>query len=300
MPRRIGPTGVGSRPGGRSHAITSRQRLVVRIVVGKAGRVVAGIEGRFTAFAVCLRPGADITVTVATSAAAAAPPSASAATSRSPVGIAVTLSGRFLAIAVVVVASICKGLAYACRRFFQTFIPGLAKTVVIPRRNGPAAGRWFVVGTTGKRTVAALLPSVLAATTATATASATAASATALALLVFTVSPWCGPGFGAVARIGLGTIHDGTLTAGLFAPVAITSVSPGRTRRRSALLLDRLCGRLATTEAKREFILLPLAAARLRFVCCPRRGRGRWLWHWRLGPAGLRRRRFSGWLDPQR
>jgi hypothetical protein len=110
-------------------------------VVGKARRAVAGIEGgRFTAFAVCLRPGADITVTVTTSAAAAAPPSTSAATSRSPVCIAVTLSGRFLAIAVVV-ATICKGLAWACRRLFQPLIPGLAKTVVIPRRSGPAAGR---------------------------------------------------------------------------------------------------------------------------------------------------------------
>jgi hypothetical protein len=195
-------------------------------VVGKAGRVVAGIEGRFTAFAVCLRPGADITLTVATSAAAAAPPSASAATSRSPVGIAVTLSGRFLAIAVVV-ASIGKGLAYTCRRFFQPLIPRFAKTVVIPRGNGPAAGRWFVIGPTGKRTVAALLTSVLSATTATATASATAASATALALLVSTVGLRCGPWFGAVARIGLGTINDGTLTARLFAPVAISSVTPG-------------------------------------------------------------------------
>lgn len=227
MPRRIGPPGVGSRPGGRSHAITSGQRFVVRIVVGKAGRAIAGIEGRFTAFAVCLRPGADIAVTVATSAAAAAPPATSAATSRSPVCIAVTLSGRFLAIAIVVVATICKRLACACRRFFQPLIPGLAKTIVIPRGNGPATGRWFVVGTAGKRTVAALLPSVLSATTATATASATAASATALALLVFTVGPRRGPGFGAVARIGLGTINDGTLTAGLFAPVAITSVTPG-------------------------------------------------------------------------
>jgi hypothetical protein len=110
-------------------------------MVGKAGRAIAGIGGRITAFAVCLRPGADIAVTVATSAAAAAPPSTSAATSRSPVGIAVTLSGRFLAIAVVVVARICKGLAYTCRRFYQPLIPGLAKTVVIPRRNGPAIGR---------------------------------------------------------------------------------------------------------------------------------------------------------------
>jgi hypothetical protein len=110
-------------------------------VVGKAGRAIAGIESRFSAFAVCLRPGADITVTVATSAAAAAPPSTSAATSRSPVCIAVTLSGRFLAIAVVVAATICKGLACACRRFFQPLIPRLTKTVVIPRRNGPATGR---------------------------------------------------------------------------------------------------------------------------------------------------------------
>jgi hypothetical protein len=194
-------------------------------VVGKAGRAITGIEGRFTAFAVCLRPGAYITVTIATSAAAAAPPATSAATSRSPVCIAVTLSGRFLAIAIVGVANICKRLACACRRFFQPLIPGLAKTIVIPRGNGPATGRWFVVGPAGKRTVAALLPSVLSATTAT--ASAAAASATALALLVFTVSPRCGPGFGAVARIGLGAINDGALTAGLFAPIAITSVTPG-------------------------------------------------------------------------
>jgi hypothetical protein len=227
MPRRIGPTGVGSRSGGLSHAITSGQRFVVRIVVGKAGRAIAGIEGRFTAFTVCLRPRADITVTIATSAAAAAPPATSAATSRSPVCIAVTLSGRCLTIAVVVVARIFKRLAYACCRFFQPLIPGLAKTIVIPRRNGPATGRWFIVGTTGKRTVAALLPSVLSATTATATASATAASATALALLVFTVGPRCSPGFGAVARIGLGAINDGTLTAGFFPPVAIASVTPG-------------------------------------------------------------------------
>jgi hypothetical protein len=142
MPRRIGPTGVGSRPGGRSHAITRGQRLVIRIVVCKARRVVARIEGgRFTAFAVCLRPGADITVTVTTSAAAAAPPSTSAATSRSPVCIAVTLSGRCLAIAIVVVANICKRLAYPRRRFFQPLFPGLTKAVVIPRGSGPATGR---------------------------------------------------------------------------------------------------------------------------------------------------------------
>jgi uncharacterized membrane protein YfcA len=85
MPRRIRPTGVGDRPGGRSHTITSWQRLVIRIVAGKAGRAIGSIAGWFAAFAVCLRPGADIAVTVTTSAAAAAPPATSAATSRSPV-----------------------------------------------------------------------------------------------------------------------------------------------------------------------------------------------------------------------
>jgi hypothetical protein len=90
---------------------------------------------------------------------------------------------------------------------------------VIPRGNGPSTGRWFVVGTAGKRAVAAVLLSVLSATT--------AAPATALALLVFTVGPRCGPGLGAVARITLGAINDRTLTAGLFAPVAITFVTPG-------------------------------------------------------------------------
>jgi len=227
MPRRIGPTGVRARPGGRSHAITTGQRFVVRIVVGKAGRAIGSIAGRFAAFAVCLRPGANIAVTVATSAASAAPPATSAATSRSPVCIAVTLSGRCLAIAIFVVATICKGLACACRRFFEPLVPGLTKTVMIPRGCGPSTGRLFVVGTAGKRAVAALLLSVLSATTAPATASATAASATALALLVFTVCPRCGPGLGAVARIGLGAVNDRTLTAGLFAPVAITSVTPG-------------------------------------------------------------------------
>jgi hypothetical protein len=227
MPRRIGPRGVGSRPGGLSHAITSGQRLVIRIVVGKAGRAIGSIADRFAAFAVCLRPGADIAVTVATSAAAAAPPATSAATSRSPVCIAVTLSSRFPAIAIVVVADIRQGLACACRRFFQTLIPRLAKTVVIPRRNGPTTGRWFVVGLAGKRAVAPLLPSVLSATTPSATAATAAASATALALLVFTVGPRRSTGFGAVASIGLGAINDGTLTAGLFAPVAITFVAPG-------------------------------------------------------------------------
>jgi hypothetical protein len=85
----------------------------------------------------------------------------------------------------------------------------------------------FVVGTAGKRAVAALLLSVLSATTAPATASATAASATALALLFFTIGPRCGTELGAVARIGLGAVNDRTLTAGLFDPVAITSVTPG-------------------------------------------------------------------------
>jgi hypothetical protein len=196
-------------------------------VVGKAGRAIGSIAGRFAAFAVCLRPGADIAVTVATSAAAAAPPATSAATSRSPVCIAVTLPGRCLAIAIVVVANICKRLAYTSRRFFQPLFPGLTKTVVIPRSHGPSTGRLFVVGTAGKRAVAALLLSVLSATTAPATASTTAASATALALLVFTVGPRCGPGLGAVARIALGAITNRTLTAGLFAPVAITFVTPG-------------------------------------------------------------------------
>ena len=196
-------------------------------MVGKAGRAFGSIAGRFAALAVCLRPSADITVTVATSAASAAPPATSAATSRSPVFIAVTLSSRCLAIAIVVVADIRKRLAGACRRLFEPLIPGLAKTIVIPRGNGPATGRWFVVGPAGKRTVAALLPSVISATTATATASATAASATALALFVFAGGPRRSTGLGAVARIGLGAINDGTLTAGLFAPIAITFVAPG-------------------------------------------------------------------------
>ena len=227
MPRRIGPTGVGSRPGGRSHAIASGQRLVVRILIGKAGRAIGGIANRFAAFAVCRRPGADIAVTVTASAAATSPPATSAATSRSPVCIAVTLSGRFLAIEIVVVADIRRGQAGSCRRFFQPLLPEPTKTVVVPRGNGPATGRWFVVGPAWERAVAALLSSVLSAATAPATASATAASATALALLVFAVGPRYGPGFGAVARIGLGTINAGTLTAGLFAPVAISFVTPG-------------------------------------------------------------------------
>jgi hypothetical protein len=196
-------------------------------VAGKAGRAIGSIAGRFAAFAVCLRPGADIAVTVATSAAAAAPAATSAASSRSPVGIAVTLSGRFLAIAIVVVADIRQGLAGSCRRFFQALIPGLAKTVVVPRGNGPATGRWFVVCPAGKRAVATLLPSVLSTTTPPATAATAAASATALALLVVTVGPRRSTGLGAVARIGLGAINDRTLTAGLFAPVEITFVTPG-------------------------------------------------------------------------
>jgi len=137
------------------------------------------------------------------------------------------LTSRFPAIAIVVVADIRRGLVYACRRFFQTLIPGLAKTVVIPCRNGPATGRWFVVGPAGKRAVAPLLPSVFSATTPPATAATASASATALALLVFTVGPRRSTGLGAVASIGLRAINDGTLTAALFAPVTITFVAPG-------------------------------------------------------------------------
>ena len=173
--------------------------------------------GPFTAFAVCLRPGADIAVMLAASAAAAAPPATSSATPRSPVRVAVTLSDRFLAIATVIVPNCLQGLAGMVCWFIQPFIPGLAKTAAISRGGGPATGCLFVVGPSGKRPVTALFT----ASAAPAAASATAASTTALALLVFTVTPRCGIGLGAIARFRLGSLADGTQAARLVTPFTV-------------------------------------------------------------------------------
>jgi hypothetical protein len=182
--------------------------------------------GPFTAFAVCLRPGADIAFMVAASAAAAAPPATSSATPRSPVCVAVTVSDRLLAIATVIVPNCLQGLAVMVSCFIvpsiQPFIERLVKTAAISGNDGPAIGRLLVVGPSGKRPVAALFT----ASAASATASATAASTTALALFVFTITPWCGIGLGAVARVRLGSLADGTQAAGLVTPFTIAPFTP--------------------------------------------------------------------------
>jgi hypothetical protein len=98
----------------------------------------------------------------------------------------------------------------------------LVKTVVIARGGGPATGWLFLVGQCWKRPVTAFFT----ASAAPATTPATAASTTALALLVFTVSPWCGIGLAAVARVSLGSLANGTRPAGLVAPVAVAPFTP--------------------------------------------------------------------------
>lgn len=182
--------------------------------------------GPFTAFAVCLRPGADIAFMVAASAAAAAPPATSSATPRSPVRVAVTVPDRLLAIATVIVPNCLQGLAFmvSCfiAPFIAPFIEGLVKTAAISGNDGPAIGRLFVVGPSGKRPVAALFTASAASTA----ASATAASTTALTLLVFTITPWCGIGLGAVARVRLGSLADGTQAAGLVTRFTIAPFAP--------------------------------------------------------------------------
>jgi hypothetical protein len=119
----------------------------------------------------------------------------------------------------VIVANCLQGLTNAVRRFIQQrilpFMLPLVKTVVISRGGGPATGWLFLVGQCWKRPVTAFFT----ASAAPATTPATAASTTALALLVFTVTPWCGIGLAAVARVSLGSLANGTLPAGLVDPV---------------------------------------------------------------------------------
>jgi O-antigen biosynthesis protein WbqV len=93
--------------------------------------------GPFTAFAVCLRPGADIAVMLAASAAAAAPPATSSATPRSPVRVAVTVSDRLLAIATVIVLDPLADLAITLGSLLR--LAGAGRRVV--RR--PDAGEWI-------------------------------------------------------------------------------------------------------------------------------------------------------------
>jgi len=121
-----------------------------------------------------------------------------------------------------IVANRLQGSAVAVGRFIEPFILPLVKTVVISRGRGPATGRLVVVGPCGKRPVTAFFTT----SAAPATASATAASTTALALLVFTVTPRCGTGLAAVARVCLGSLANGTLAAGLFAPFTIAPFTP--------------------------------------------------------------------------
>jgi hypothetical protein len=141
----IRTAGVGRRSRWSPRAIPSRQGLVVGILIGKTGRTFSSITGRLAAFAVCRLPVADIAIAVAAAASAATTSATTAASPRSPVGIAVTFAGRFLALSFVTGTDRLAGKAAAFRQFIEPFSPWLVKTVIRRCFSGPATGGLFAI-----------------------------------------------------------------------------------------------------------------------------------------------------------
>ena len=305
------PAGVAGLSRGGPPAIPNRQRRVVTILIGKPSRPFATIPRRLAAVAVSLRPGADIAVfpvTYAAAAAAAAAPSS--ASSRCSVRVAVTVSGRFLAASAVIVAHRLTLLVGAVRRPIQPPVTRFVQAVEIFRIGGPAVGSLFVIEPSWQRSVADFFAAFLAASASAATAAATAASAAALALFVISAIPRCGSRLAAVTRLCIRSFADG--------PGSVSNLGAGSSRglgagtsgglgpgmsggfaRLAALrphvvttpLLGRFGGRAAA--AKRELVLLAVAAAGRGFVRGPRGCRRLWAAGWG------RCRRLFGRLEPQ-